>query len=211
MPEISVTDDQRERLRRVQAHLGEDVAYGHVRPRDALEYLLDRFAEEVESGADSTETTADADGAPSGGFEVRNGRAATASVEESVDDGDDESDEGAAEARVLDASERTDAADTTETTSGDDDDHVGVSNTTTGSGGADGSEETDGSVETDDSGDANDDARLNSVMSLLDDHDEVWREAGGGEEKYEVDLPDGGTERARTKDDVRAVLFKHYR
>jgi hypothetical protein len=53
--------------------------------------------------------------------------------------------------------------------------------------------------------------RLNAMMSLLEDHEDVWGEAGGGEERYEVELPDGSVERARTKDDVRALLFKHYR
>jgi hypothetical protein len=169
MPDISVTDDQRERLDRVRANLAEDVAYGHVRPRDALEYLLDRFEAESDTDANveppaSTPASSDDDGSDEGAdaeFEVRNG-GSTTSVQ-ATDDGDDD-----------------DAAEATATSS------------------ADGSEETG-------------DARLNSVMSLLEDNDDVWREASGGEEKYEVDLPDGGTERARTKDDVRAVLFKHYR
>ncbi|AUV82178.1 hypothetical protein C2R22_11400 [Salinigranum rubrum] len=168
MPDISVTDDQRERLDRVRAHLAEDVAYGHVRPRDALEYLLDRF--EAESDTDvsvelpaSETASSDDDGSDQNAdaeFQVRNGGPPT-SVE-ATDDGD--------------ADDET--ADATATPSGDD---------------------------------SEGDARLSSVMSLLDDNDDVWREASGGEEKYEVDLPDGGTERARTKDDVRAVLFKHYR
>ncbi len=71
-----------------------------------------------------------------------------------------------------------------------------------------------------DSGDANDaddsDAddgasRLNAMMNLLDAHGDKWREATSGDEKYEVDLPDGTTENVRTKDDVRALLFRHYR
>lgn len=211
MPELSVTDDQRERLRRVQEHLAEDVAYGHVRPRDALEYLLDRFDEESGSGTDSVEATATASNPSEGnadsssGFVVRNGGTATASVQESVDSENDETDthevEKDAEARVLDASEGADAADT----AGENGDDVAISDPSNES------TETDDSGAASDSGDASDDARLNSVMSLLDDNADVWREAAGGEEKYEVDLPDGGTARARTKDDVRAVLFKHYR
>ncbi len=175
MPDISITDDQRERLERVRAHLAEDVAYGHVRPRDALEYLLDRF--EAESGSDATvdppaaaPASSDDDRDNEGSdaeYEVRNGAtpASAGATDDSSDDGDAENDDTA------------DAAATPST---------GKAEQTS-------------------------DARLNSVMSLLDDHDDVWREASGGEEKYEVDLPDGGTERARTKDDVRAVLFKHYR
>jgi hypothetical protein len=48
------------------------------------------------------------------------------------------------------------------------------------------------------------------MLDLLDDHSERWREAEG-EARYEVDLPDGGTETARTRDDVKAILFKNYR
>jgi hypothetical protein len=48
------------------------------------------------------------------------------------------------------------------------------------------------------------------MLNLLEDHDEKWREADG-DARYEVDLPDGGTKTARTRDDVKAVLFKHYR
>jgi hypothetical protein len=48
------------------------------------------------------------------------------------------------------------------------------------------------------------------MMNLLSAHDDKWREASG-DARYEVDLPDGNVESARTKDDVRALLFKHYR
>lgn len=54
-----------------------------------------------------------------------------------------------------------------------------------------------------------DDAQLNTMLSLLETHQEKWREADG-DARYEVDLPDGGVAQARTKDDVRATLFKHY-
>lgn len=207
MPELSVTDDQRERLRRVQEHLAEDVAYGHVRPCDALEYLLDCFDEESGSRTESAATakiSKPSDGAvhSSAGFEVRNGTPTT-NVQGPLGDERDETDgnegENSAEARVVDAGESADTADATSTTSGAEDEDTEVSETANDSDG------------TDDSGGASDDARLSSVMSLLADHDDVWREADGGDAKYEVDLPDGGTERARTKDDVRAVLFKHYR
>ncbi len=47
-------------------------------------------------------------------------------------------------------------------------------------------------------------------MTLLADHEGAWRE-GSGEARYEVELPDGSVEGARTRGDVRALLFKHYR
>jgi len=48
------------------------------------------------------------------------------------------------------------------------------------------------------------------ILDILGNHDDKWREADG-EERYEVDLPDGGVETARTRDDVKAILFEHYR
>jgi hypothetical protein len=54
------------------------------------------------------------------------------------------------------------------------------------------------------------DAMLNAMMNLLDTHDDKWGESSG-DERYEVTLPDGDVEQVRTKDDVRALLFKHYR
>jgi hypothetical protein len=47
-------------------------------------------------------------------------------------------------------------------------------------------------------------------MNLLADHEDVWRE-GSGEARYEVELPDGSVAEARTRGDVRALLFEHYR
>jgi hypothetical protein len=61
----------------------------------------------------------------------------------------------------------------------------------------------------DDNDSAGDDGQLDAMMSLLDTHDDKWRE-GDGDARYEVELPDGDVETARTKDDVRALLFKNY-
>lgn len=58
-------------------------------------------------------------------------------------------------------------------------------------------------------GSSDDNGQLNAMLSLLETHENKWRSADG-DARYEVDLPDGGVEAARTKDDVRAVLFKHY-
>jgi len=52
-------------------------------------------------------------------------------------------------------------------------------------------------------------SQLNAMMNLLDTHDDKWRD-GDGDARYEVELPDGRVETARTKDDVRALLFRHY-
>ena len=83
---------------------------------------------------------------------------------------------------------------------------------------ADETDTEDGADETDTEDDGDEDAdedeqggedRLSAMMSLLDTHDDKWRETDG-DARYEVDLPDGTTEDAPTKDDVRAVLFKNY-
>jgi hypothetical protein len=49
---------------------------------------------------------------------------------------------------------------------------------------------------------------LAAANQMLREHDDKWRE--GSDEPYEVDLPDGRTESARTRDDVRQLLFRHY-
>lgn len=59
------------------------------------------------------------------------------------------------------------------------------------------------------SDEADGDGQLNAMLSLLETHQDKWREADG-DARYEVDLPDGSTEAVRTKDDVRATLFRHY-
>jgi predicted flap endonuclease-1-like 5' DNA nuclease len=51
---------------------------------------------------------------------------------------------------------------------------------------------------------------LQQAMDLLAAHDDRWRESSG-DEPHEVDLPDGSTEGVRTKDDVKRLLFKHWR
>jgi hypothetical protein len=140
MPELSITEDQREYLETLRGELADEVGpYGHVRERDALQFLIDSY-----------EGTLDGDGGPSG---------ANGADDDTADD---------------DAGGDADDADT------DDD-------------------------ETDDDAD-----RLSSMMRLLDEHEDKWRPSDGEDGAYEVDLPDGDTESVRTKDDVRAVLFKHY-
>ncbi|TKX81077.1 hypothetical protein [Halorubrum sp. SD626R] len=72
--------------------------------------------------------------------------------------------------------------------------------------GDDDEENDEATAESDDGGGAD---QLDAVMSLLDTHDDKWGEADG-DARYEVELPDGDVETARTKDDVRALLFRNY-
>ncbi|AZH25444.1 hypothetical protein [Haloplanus aerogenes] len=165
MPEIEITPEQQERLRELQEDLARDVVgkYGHVRPRDAVEYLLDRYESDESTDGDASVASPAAE----------NGNA------ETVDDGSGESEADNASDDVSDSDGGATARVVTE--DGD---------PTDGSGG--------------------DDAMLNEMMSLLDTHDDKWGESSG-DERYEVELPDGSTEQVRTKDDVKALLFKHYR
>ncbi|MFT4932268.1 MAG: hypothetical protein ACI91T_002159 [Natronomonas sp.] len=80
-----------------------------------------------------------------------------------------------------------------------------------GDGETDDAEATEDDTEADADGDGGGDDMLDEMMSLLDTHDDKWTEADTEETKYEVDLPDGDTETVQTQDDVRALLFKHYR
>lgn len=51
---------------------------------------------------------------------------------------------------------------------------------------------------------------LQQAMDLLAAHDDKWRESSG-DTPYEVDLPDGSTEGVRTKDDIKRLVFKHWK
>ena len=106
-------------------------------------------------------------------------------TEEADDEG--EADAGEADEPAAEAESDGDAETDEETTDSEDGDH-------------DGDEPT---------GDAADNAQLNAMLSLLETHDDKWRETEG-DARYEVELPDGSVRTARTKDDVRAVLFKNY-
>jgi hypothetical protein len=181
MPELEVTQEQLDRLDAVRDHLAAEVVgkYATVQRRDALEYLLDHYADETDG--DEGGPAVDPDAVDAG----------HPSADEDEDETDDEAtaaDDGAV------------AAETGTTDDAGDEAEVDADAATT----------TTSSAPTPTPGDDGG-SRLNSMMSLLEDHDDVWGEASGGEERYEVELPDGSTERARTKDDVRALLFKHYR
>lgn len=130
MPEIEIADEQAAFLEDLGAELAEDHAgeYAHVRPQDALQFLIDHFE--------------------------------------------------ASDGSIGGATDEATPADSTDPT-------------------------------TDGSGTSGPD-RLEAMMNLLDEHDEQWEQTDSDGGKYVVSLPDGDTEQVRTKDDVRALLFKHY-
>jgi len=108
-----------------------------------------------------------------------------------------------------DETDKTDGADETDKTDGaDETDKTDADETTAGSVDSDGSNDGDESA-SESQAESTPTSPLASVNKLLDDHSEKWRK-GEGDAPYEVDLPDGTTKSARTKDDVRQLLFRHY-
>lgn len=112
--------------------------------------------------------------------------------------------------REGDADARSAAADTTASSNG-----ASANSTANGNGTANGTGES--KSETNASSNGKESAKpagggspLAAVAALLEDNDDVWRKSEG-DAPYEVDLPDGSTEGVRTKDDVKRLLFKHYR
>lgn len=168
MPDIEISEDQRAALQALQDRLAAHVgAYGTVRPRDALQFLLDYH--EAGGDLDAGAPTVDEAAAPVGG----------ATDEAATDAGEAAADASEAGAAATDAGEPAAGGDDT-TAAGD--------------------EATD------------DDERLEAMLNLLSAHDDKWSESDSDEGgKYVVDLPDGKTMHVRTKDEVRALLFRHYR
>jgi hypothetical protein len=224
MPEIALTEDQYERLDAVREDLEDAFVdnYGYIPVEDAVEYLLDTYTPpDRRNAASKYERIATAEypqlqhvasevpGVPGSGIdadEMRGKLLAKLGVEEfasrleaaseaepdgtTVDEDGDSGDESAADTRAK--SELTpDTPESSGSTAG----------TQRSSGGLNGSGV---SVDTT----AGDDP-LAAVNRILSEHDGKWRESGG-DEPYEVDLPDGTTESARTRDDVRQLLFQHY-
>jgi hypothetical protein len=215
MPEIAVTDEQRERLEQIRRDVEEAFVdtYGHARLEDAVEYLLDTYTppDEERASGDAYHLIATADypelqrvasnapEVPGSGIEAdeMRGKLLTtlgpeefAAELEAVDD----------ETADASASAGSDSEDTSAT---EDDSPTGDAGNGDGGG-----TPTDGIA-----GDAGPDDAATSPLTaanrLLDEHDDRWRETDG-DVPYVVDLPDGSTESARTRDDVRRLLFQHY-
>jgi len=238
MPEITVTETQRERLETVRSELAAAYidTYGHIRTEDALEYLLDTYTPPSEQSANVAyeriataefpelqRVAADVESVPGSGIDTETmrgellsalgveefaSRLADIDAPDEAEDGDDsapaddetaqDSDAGTGSVESDDADESVDASDESEGASEDADDSDAAS---------DGSDEPTSTTGGPGSG-GDSSAVLSAANRLLDEHDDKWRE--GSDEPYEVDLPDGTTEKVRTKDDIRGLLFKHY-
>jgi hypothetical protein len=226
MPDIRITGEQAERLRDLQDRIERELVgkYGHVRPSDAVEYLLDRYESDAEAGDDLAADHGAPDLVGSNADAAIDGEAADGGDDEdgAADDAGSDADparEGdghaAGETRGRDDERESDAesadADDAESADGKSDDDAvdGGDGDDNGDGG--GGSDGDGGDGDDGGNDASGAAMLDSMMNLLDTHGDKWGEADAGDERYEVELPDGSVETARTKDDVRALLFRHYR
>ena len=190
MKSLEVTDEQYAQLDAVRGALAEDVTYGHVRPRDAVQYLLDAHDDDDLDVAIDASTVSEAGNATSEPGEV--------------DETDDEGD--TAEVAEMD----TDAADTTENADENDAASAETGDSEDDATNDDGSESDDGSGAPTPTPDGGGGDKMSAMMNLLDTHDEKWERADSQETRYVVDLPDGTTEDVQTKDDVKAILFKNY-
>ncbi len=255
MPELSVTEEQLERFEALRTELEAAFVdgYGHVRRRDAVDYLLDTYTPPVEERVRSTldrevrddegsidypalqSIARNTEGVKGSGMTAEEMYAAVleAKVRE-LEDGEAIGIRVGARGRT---GTDTDDGDAVDASPGDSDGSEGVD----GTGEADGAGEVDaprsddtaetgapdasepaGAAATDDgegsgsaaSGPASSNggggSQLQAMMNLLETHEDKWRKAASGDAPYEVDLPDGGTEAARTKDDVKRILFTNY-
>ena len=206
MPTIELTEEQLDRLEAVRDDVAETLGgpYGHTRVQDAVEYLLDTYTPpeegatpDTDDGAESTADDATAESADSTGGGLASlepvGSAKAAALERAGYETPDD-------LREASVGELTEISGVGETLAERILDAVGRE---TDEANADATESAS------DQGEDDGTNRLDAMMNLLDEHDDKWRESDG-DEPYEVELPDGSVETARTKDDIRGILFRHY-
>ncbi|ELY58460.1 hypothetical protein C491_08994 [Natronococcus amylolyticus DSM 10524] len=233
MKTFEVTDDQYAIVQQLREEIGDHVVgkYGHVRERDAVQFLIDNLHDELElepgTAGDDVEVSEDVTAADDADLQTvsydeaesvnegRDGQPAESRDASAVDS--DEPITGDGDAKPGPSVDRK--ADDTATSAdeglagtpgvpadGDSGDH----DSEPPGDGADGEDDPellgDGA-----DGAANDDEMLDEMMNLLRTHDDKWEEAPSGEARYAVTLPGGSVETVQTKDDVRALLFKNYR
>ncbi len=206
MPDLSIPAAQLEELETIReelesAYVGE---YGTVRIEDAVQYLLDTYT--PPETADSERTPADLEGLTTiDGVGEATAESLAIAGFRSVEDVAAATPDALAEIGGIgdeQAIEIVAAAVDVEGESGSKSDSAAEMEDDEGT-----------TADSESGGDRSENSpedTLQQAMSLLDAHGDRWREADG-DEPYEVDLPDGSTEAVRTKDDVRRLLFKHWR
>lgn len=217
MKTLEVTDDQYAIVQQLREEIGDHVVgkYGHVRERDAVQFLIDNLHDELElepgTASDDVEVSEDVTAADDADLQT-----VSYDETESVDEGRDAEPAESRDASAVDSDEPVDGdaksgptvdrdADGTATPS--DDGLAGTPGVPADGDPGDDPEPLDDGTD----GTADDDEMLDEMMNLLRTHDDKWEEAPSGEARYAVTLPDGSVETVQTKDDVRALLFKNYR
>jgi hypothetical protein len=239
MPTVEVTEAQVAYLEALRTAIADEVPYGHVRERDAVQYLIDNHREgatlAVEVGSLDVDADVDHGDDPNSGTTVGDSGSSPAGPDEDdagVEENEGETGlttgDGATTPEEEDATEVADAVASAGRSSTDTEPETEAATATTAStstsGGAsapgeNGDDGTNGPSEVNTtvvSGSSasnpllgGGDDKLSRMRGLLDEHDDKWRDAVG-DGKYEVDLPDGSTETVQTRDDIRGLLFKHY-
>jgi len=245
MPEITITETQRERLEQIRTELEAAFidTYGEIRTTDGIQYLLDTYTPPEQQTSDAAleriataefpllqRVAADVEGVPGSGIDTETMRGELLSslgVEEfaarlsDLDVPEDSDTDPDGTDTQSDAADGTEMPADSDSVSNDepsaapaDDSSAAVEDEDTDSQeAADANEDGGGAADGDTVGNAESTSDgpgsvLSAANQLLDTHDGKWRE--GDTEPYEVDLPDGTTEKVRTKDDIRGLLFKHY-
>ncbi|WP_435360469.1 hypothetical protein [Haloarchaeobius sp. DFWS5] len=95
MPELTISEEQQSFLDSLRAEIQEEVRYGHVRPKDALQYLIDQHDDgdldfDVDAPTASPAQTEEVDWAEDGSAE----EAAAAAVEAADSDTDEPTNTG---------------------------------------------------------------------------------------------------------------------
>ena len=199
MKTLEVTDEQYAFIQKLREEISSDVVgkYGFVREQDAVQFLIDNLADEVDLDVD-VESSATDDVAASVGAAIEGEPDPNDLEEITYDESADTEPEPAADASEAEVDESVPDDPVADEASESEDD-----------GAAD--EDADESDGDSDGGAADDDDMLDEMMSLLETHDDKWEESSSSDYRYTVTRPDGSTEDVQTKDDVRALLFKNYR
>jgi transcription termination factor NusA len=199
MPDLSVSETQLDELETIReeleaAYVGE---YGTVRTEDAIQYLLDTYTPPVST--DSERSAADIEGLTSiDGVGEATAKSLAIAGFRSVDDVATADPEALTEIKGIGDEQAVDIV----AAAADADTDTEPTDAGTGE-----SETSDAETQ---QGEESPEDTLQQAMSLLDAHDDRWRESSG-DEPYEVDLPDGSTKAVRTKDDIKRLLFKHWK
>ncbi|WP_188853575.1 hypothetical protein [Haloarcula argentinensis] len=229
MPEIEITDIQQDDLTSIREDL-EDAfieTYGHIRTQDVVDYLLDTYTPpdqlEDEHGLSRTDyeriasaeypelqhIASEVPEVPGSGIEADEMRGkllaalGTSELADRLADIEPEK-------RANERGEEVAAGPTMLGDTPDDGRSVAQPDTSTQTTSSSDTIESAGAAESNSAADDTLSDTLSAANRLLTEHDEKWTRSAENDEPYEVTLPDGSTVSARTKDDVRKLLFQNY-